>query len=410
MNTRKASIKIYITVLAAMVLLVALYFANLSFVKANPGGLEFLAHWQGARSFLNDGVDPYSDQTAGIIRSLAGEIDPDDPGEYRFVAPLISLIFYAPFALIPEFTIARATWMTLLEASLLFSAFLVASWKGSKGIIPLIIAVLVLGLNFSSIDSLVDGNLSLVGFALIIGTIHLLLRNNDEGAGLLLALSLIKPENTYPVIFIVLIWVLIQKRYTVLWWFLAVFVIVLGFSLVLIPDWPVRYLENVIEYSARNPVRLEELAPTELEIRLIFVKNLIVGILIIFEWFVVKIQGKQRLLWNVGLLLAVLPWIGGEVHLEQTTFVFAALLIGLVFLGGIRTGNGNLAIQLISILLVISSWIFSGLTVKGISETWVKLWHSLILPGLAVVILYWSRWWIIQKEKFSIETFKLSKM
>lgn len=410
MNTRKASIKIYITVLAALVLLVALYFANLSFVKANPGGLEFLAHWQGARSFITDGVDPYSDQTAGIIRSLAGEIDPDDPGEYRFVAPLLSLIFYAPFALIPEFVVARATWMTLLEASLLFSAFLVASWKGSKGIILLVIAVLVLGLNFPSVDSLVDGNLSLVGIALIIGTIHLLLRNNDEGAGLLLALSLIKPENTYPVILILLIWALIQKRYTVLWWFVAVFVIVVGFSLVLIPDWPVRYLQNVIEFSARNPVRLEELSPTELEIRLIFVKNLVIGILIIFEWFVVKIQGKQRLLWNVGLLLAVLPWIGGEVHLEQSTFVFAGLLIGLVFLGGIRSGNGNLAIQLFSLLLVISSWIFSGLTVQGISETWVKLWHSLVLPGLAVVILYWSRWWIIQKEKFSNESFKLSKM
>jgi len=284
-------------------------------------------------------------------------------------------------------------WMTLLEMSLLLSAYLISSSIRNKGwLIGLIVSIIVIGLNFPNVNSLLDGNLLLISIVLIVGSFYLLLRQNDEGAGLLLALSLVKPETAYPIIVVLLIWVILKRRWTVLWWFIAVVVILVGFSLLLIPDWPIHYLQSVIEFSARNPVRQEELSPTALEIRLLVVKNLAVGLLIIYEWFLVKTEGRQRLLWNMGLLMAVLPWIGGHVYLENSGFIFIALLIGLGFLSQIRINKSNLAFHVFSLLFVFSSWIFSGSLVPGISESWVRIWHNAVLPVLALIILYWSRW------------------
>ena len=410
MATRKAPIRIYIAVSIPIILVVALFFANLAIGRFNPGGLDFLAHWQGARSFIIDGANPYSDQVARLIATKASEISPGETGDYRFVEPLLSLLVFTPFALIPEFEIARAMWMTLLEMSLLLSAYLIARLIRNKGwLIGLIVSIIVIGLNFPNVNSLLDGNLLLISIVLIVGSFYLLLRQNDEGAGLLLALSLVKPETAYPIIVVLLIWVILKKRWTVLWWFIAVVVILVGFSLVLIPNWPIHYLQSVIEFSARNPVRQEELSPTALEIRLLVVKNLAVGVLIVYEWFLVKTEGRQRLLWNIGLLMAVLPWIGGHVYLENSGFIFIALLIGLGFLSQIRINKSNLAFHVFSLLFVFSSWIFSGSLVPGVSETWVSIWHNAGLPVLALIILYWSRWWIIQKEKFAVDTFKLTK-
>jgi hypothetical protein len=410
MATRKAPIRIYIAVSIPIILVVALFFANLAIGRLNPGGLDFLAHWQGARSFIIDGANPYSDQVARLIATKASEISPGETGDYRFVEPLLSLLVFTPFALIPEFEIARAMWMTLLEMSLLLSAYLIASLIRNKAwLIGLIVSIVVIGLNFPNVNSLLDGNLLLISIVLIVGSFYLLLRQNDEGAGLLLALSLVKPETAYPIIVVLLIWVILKKRWTVLWWFIAVVVILVGFSLVLIPNWPIHYLQSVIEFSARNPVRQEELSPTALEIRLLVVKNLAVGLLIIYEWFLVKTEGRQRLLWNMGLLMAVLPWIGRRVYLENTGFIFIALLIGLGFLSQTRINKSNLAFHVFSLLFVFSSWIFSGSLVPGISESWVRICHNAVLPVLALIILYWSRWWIIQREKFAVDTFKLTK-
>lgn len=410
MSTRQASIKIYIAVSIAIILVVALYFGNLAIVRSNLGGLDFLAHWQGARSFITNGINPYSDQVAGLIATKVSEIGAGETGEYRFVEPFLSIVVYAPFALIPEFEIARALWMTLLEVSLLLSAYMIASLIRNKGwLIVLIVSSVVIGLNFPNVNSLLDGTLTLISIALIVGSFYLLLRQNDEGSGLLLALSLVKPETAYPIIVVLLIWVIFKRRFTVLWWFFAFVVILVGFSLVLIPEWPIHYLQSVIEFSARNPVRQEELSPTALEIRLLLVKNLAIGVLIIYEWFLVKTEGKQRLLWNIGLLMAALPWVGGRIYLENSGFAFLALLIGLGFFSQIRINKNNHVFHVFSLFMVISSWILSGSLVPGISETWIRIWHNVALPALTVIILYWSRWWIIQNEKFSADPFKLTK-
>ena len=409
MNKRNPRLSFIIILTALITLMIALFFGNLSLVKANPGGVDFLAHWQGSRAFILDGTNPYSDQAAALIESGARELTLDSTNNYRFVSPLFSLLFLAPVAIIGEFTIARAVWMTLLEGMVLICAYLMAGWLARKrtGWITLFV-ILVLLLNLATVTALLDGSMAIIGFSAIILTIHFILKKQDEIAGLMLAFSLVKPDLVLPILLVLFIWLLIKKRFTVLTWFLGTFGLLLGFSLVLDPAWLKDYFATVIEYSMRNPVRVEEWQPTALEIRLVLVKNLAIVLLLIAEWFMVKGSGEKRLIWITGLLFAVVPWVGGSIVLENTIFIYPALLIGLGYLGGIRGNRLSPGIMGIALLLSVSGWLLSGKLIPGIAENWGMIWNSVVLPFVTLIILYWSRWWVIRQEKFSEDQFKLS--
>jgi uncharacterized membrane-anchored protein YitT (DUF2179 family) len=409
MNKRNPRLSFIIILTALITLMVALFFGNLSLVKANPGGLDFLAHWQGSRAFILDGTNPYSDQAAALIESGTRELTLDSTNNYRFVSPLFSLLFLAPVAVIGEFTIARAVWMTLLEGMVLLSAYLMAGWLVRKrtGWITLFV-ILVLLFNLATVTALLDGSMAIIGFSAIILTIHFILKKQDELAGLMLAFSLVKPDLVLPILLVLFVWLLIKKRFTVLTWFLGTFGLLLGFSLVLNPAWLKDYFATVIEYSMRNPVRVEEWQPTALEIRLVLVKNLAIVLLLIVEWFRVNGSGEKRLIWITGLLFAVVPWLGRSILLENTIFIYPALLIGLGYLGGIRGNRSSPGILGIALLLSVSGWLLSGNLIPGIAENWGMIWNSVVLPFVALIILYWSRWWVIRQEKFSEDQFKLT--
>jgi len=297
----------------------------------------------------------------------------------------------------------------MLEAMLLLGGYVISRWVGrDKSLLISLVVILMVLLNYSTVNTLINGGLAIVSFTLVICGIHFLLKKQDEAAGLMLALSLVKPDMVYPILLILIVWVIVTRRLTVFWWFLATFVLVMGFSMVLIPNWPVDYLRSVIEYSARNPVRMTALAPTALEIRFLLVKNLAIALLIIYEWFVVKTRGSQRFLWTSGLLLAVSPWIGGTTSPAHTILIIPALFIGIGYLGGSRKEKSSLRMLLIPLLLGLSSWLFSGWLVSGISEAWQNNWLKVVVPLVVLVILYWSRWWVIRSEKFSQAHFTLS--
>jgi len=103
---------------AAVILLslAALIFANYQFAKTSPGGTDFLVHWEGTRNFFTTGTSPYSDDTALKIQTMVyGRAAEAGEHELRVAYPLYSLFFFAPFALIKDFTLARAVWMAILE-------------------------------------------------------------------------------------------------------------------------------------------------------------------------------------------------------------------------------------------------------------------------------------------------------
>jgi len=384
-------------------LIALLVFGNLSFSKANPGGLDFLAHWQGTRSFLKNGVDPYSEQTATTINSMVVEMGVEESGKYRFVSSLISFIVLVPFSLIKDFSVARAVWMTFLQLILFASVWSVTKWLRNEPVAFKLAIVLVSIICFyPMVKGLLDGSLAVVCFALLILVIHLLIHHHDEAAGVVLALTLIKLDMAYPFIIVILVWAIVNKRLQMVLWLLGSTVLLIGFTMVLIPAWPVSYIKSIISFSAYNPVRETELAPTALAIRLLLAKNLALLVMIVYELIAVKTRGTKRLLWFAGLLLIISPLVGGAVRIEHLTLIMPAVFIGLGFILDFWQGKGKWLVFIVPGVIVLLSWIFSGELFAGISPRWNMLVLNLIIPILALLIIYWSRWWVIRQEKFSL--------
>jgi len=75
----------------------------------------------------------------------------------------------------------------------------------------------------------------------------------DEAAGILLAISTIKPQNVVLLIGFLLFWAIINKRYRLIGYFLGSMIVFVGFSTLLIPDWLVQNIREVIRYPSYNP-------------------------------------------------------------------------------------------------------------------------------------------------------------
>lgn len=385
---------------------IILFFANLGFERGNPGGFDFLDHWQGTRLFITEGIDPYSDSSTNQINALInGQSVASYEGDYRFTAPLYSIILYAPLSLIKNYEFARAIWMTFLEFSLVISAILALNWtRSKKTFLVKVLLVIFLVFGVPSVKSLLSGSLSIVSLLLLVGSITLLLKRQDQAAGLLLAFCLIKPDMVFLIVLLLLIWAIVKKRTHIIWWFMGTYALIIGFSMLLIPEWPVTFIQNVISYSTSNPIRVAGTAPSAISIRLLIAKILALIVLLVVEWFMVKTEGNKRLIWNIAVLLVVSQWIGASVNIEHTILIIPALYVGLGFLMEVWRGKVSLVSILLPIVLFILTWVFSGLILPGISTGLTTVILTVVTPSVVLVLLYWSRWWVIRSEKFSVES------
>jgi hypothetical protein len=116
LNTRRnPAVLAGIYALIVVGVLAALTWGNYRFTQQNPGGNDFLVHWMGTRTFLREGISPYSDEVALRIQTFAyGHPASGEEHELRVAYPLYSIVVFLPFALIPDFALARALWMLSL--------------------------------------------------------------------------------------------------------------------------------------------------------------------------------------------------------------------------------------------------------------------------------------------------------
>jgi len=76
-----------------------------NYASLNPGGNDFLVHWMGTRSYITEGISPYSDEVALRIQNMVyGR--PALPGEHelRVAIRCIRRHSFLPFAFNRDFT------------------------------------------------------------------------------------------------------------------------------------------------------------------------------------------------------------------------------------------------------------------------------------------------------------------
>ncbi len=385
--------------------LVAITWGNHNYAVQNGGGNDFLVHWMGARALLEDGISPYSDEVAVKIQTFAyGR--PARAGEHqlRVAYPLYSVFLFAPFAAIKDFDWARAAWMTVLEAGLVGLVFLSLSlcrWKPR----PLVLALLLLFSVFwyHGLRPLINGNAVILVAVLLTGGLLAMRSGADELAGVLFAFSTIKPQVVVLFLAYIVVWSIGHRRWRVVGWLFGVTFLLATSAALILPDWVVQNLREVMLYPSYNPPGTPAAAfltwwPA-FGRRLGWALTGLMGLVLIAEWWAARKGETRHFLWACAITLTAAQWIGIQTDPGNFIVLFPALVMALGLLDEHWRGRGAIPIILILLVLFGGLWgIFLG-TVEYADQPIQSPVMFFPLPAMMFLLLYWVRWWAVRPPR-----------
>lgn len=200
---------------------------------------EFAMPWAAGRAWLLLGESPYE---ASVTEMALEAIDespyqatlPDAPA---FTKPLLTLVFYLPFSLIP-YTVSRVIWMTLLSLCVGFVGYIsirLVGWKVST--LAAIGVVLVVVSWLPSVTAIISGHLAPLIIALMMLGVYLITDQQDTTAGFILALTISSFASSGLILLLLLVWSISTKRWSILAATLSGFVFLTTLSFLILPSW-----------------------------------------------------------------------------------------------------------------------------------------------------------------------------
>jgi hypothetical protein len=372
--------------------------ANFRYSQEFPGGNDFLARWVGAHYWMQQELSPYDTRVSIAAQELIyGR--PAGPGEdvAHFVYPMPAMVFFAPFGLM-DYTLARAVWMTILEIALPVLALIgiaIAGWRPGRAGRATLLLFSVLW--YHGLRAIVVGQFAVLESLLMVGALLAIQRRNDAMAGILLGLSIAKPQMPVLLLPFVFLWSIRARRWSIpVWGTATILSLILGFT-VLLPDWPVEWLRQLVEYPSY----------TELGPPVSIITSIIPGV-----------SGVAAVALG-GLLLLYLLWewiqaLGKPDRWFQWTSAMTIVVTNLV---AIRTATTNYVVLLPALILIFSIWrerwgasarvgVCGTLTVLFVGLWWLFLSTVegnvespamyLPLPIVVFIGLWWTRWWAVR--------------
>lgn len=241
---------------ACLVFIVALTAANYRFAEDNPGGNDFIPRWLGTRMLILNGDSPYGAATTRAIQQFIVGGTPDaGKDQYLFAYPLYSILVFLPYSLIGDYVYSRAIWLTTLQVALVLMAWLgsrLAKWRLS---IPLAIGTfLYVLLWYYSVRPMINGNVAILVGLFLVGAFVAIRNDRDLVAGILLALSTIKPQAVALLVPFILLWSFSHRRWKIIYGTILTIVILFLFATFIEPAWALRMLEQVRSYPGYTPI------------------------------------------------------------------------------------------------------------------------------------------------------------
>lgn len=398
----------WIWILAAIVAVVVAVFltiGNYHYASLNPGGNDFLVHWMGTRSYITEGLSPYSDEVALRIQNMVyGRPAQAGEHELRVAYPLYSIIFFLPFALIKDFTMARAIWMTVLEIALVVLCFLslrLTRWKPT----PLILMLLLLFSLFwyHGLRALILGNAVVLVTLLLVGALLAIRSGADELGGVLLAFATIKPQVVVVLLIFITLWAVTRRRWKIIFWLYGTVALLSGASALLMPDWIMQNLREVIRYPAYNP------PGTPAAVFSVYMPgigaqigrgvSIFLGVVLLIEWFL-SLRGDFRaFLWTVCLTLVASQWIGIQTDPGNFIVLYPALILVLAMWDERWHHSSSLVIIGTLVLLFVGIWIVFMHTLERSYQPIQSPMLFFPLPLFMLASLYGVRWWAVRPQK-----------
>jgi hypothetical protein len=386
-----------------ILVLIGLVFVNYRLSMDVPGGDDFLARWNGANHWLVKGVNPYAEEVSlAAQRIYYGRAAAPAEGEMlgHFYYPLHAMLFFAPFGLLP-FPTARTLWMTLLEiglAVLVLVGTRLARWKPSA-LMPAILMIFAF-LWYPSVGSLLDGQFAILEAVIMIGALLAIYQRHDRLAGVLLALSTVKPQMPVLLIPFVILWAASRRRLRLILWAVGSQIVLIGASLLLIPDWWIWWLRQLVDFAKFSPLSspvaiLAGVVPSASK-TITAGLAIVFGLYLVWEWMLALRKHERWFRWTALITIVITNLITSR----ATTTDYVVLLPAWFLIFGEwnkRWGKkGTIGIVLTIILLTGGQWLLFLTTIQSNHESMIM---HLPVPLLTLLGLWWIRWWTIQPQR-----------
>lgn len=398
-------------VLLSIVFLVLLTIANYQYARNNPGGTDFLVHWLGTRAYFTEGISPYSDQVAVQIQNMVyGRTALPGEHELRVAYPFYSVILFFPLALIQDFTVARAVWMTILEIGLIALTLVsiqLTTWRPKNWMMILLLVFSLLW--YHGLRSLINGNVVILIALGVAGAFYAIKNKYDEMAGVLLALTTIKPQVVLLVVLYVLIWAIFQRRYRIIAWFFITMALMVACATLLIPDWIMQNLREVMRYPGYNPPGTPASALATwfpaLGPRIGTIISLAVIVIMIVEWWLARHQEYRHFLWTGCLTLVLSAWSGIQTDPGNFIMMMPAVILFFAILAERWPAISNVITASVIGGLLVLIWVIFIATLEKSYQPIQSPVLFFPLPLILLIILYWIRGWAILPPKLYFDTF-----
>jgi hypothetical protein len=333
MSQARQPLGVLILILAIALVLAGLTWANYRYAAQVPGGNDFIPRWVGARSFLLQRQSPYSPETSLAIQDMIyGRPARPDEDQSLFVYPFYAVAVFGPFALIGDYNLARAAWMTFLELSLFglaAASVSLARWKLSKRMLVVLFAFSAFW--YYGFRPVINGNVA-VFCALLIAMAFLLIRaERDILAGLLLALATIKPQALVLLAVYVLVWGVSLRRWKLVGGFLGSLGLLVLLSSLVCPTWLMDDLRQILAYPGYtlpgSPGAIFATWWPAVGKQLGWVLTVVAAVWLLWEWWRGLGVGFDRFLWTAYLTLLLTNLVGIRTATENYIALYPALVL-----------------------------------------------------------------------------------
>lgn len=401
-NRRLYPTAVIFVIAAILAALVLLTLGNYRFAKENPGGNDFLTRWIGTRALVIEGLNPYSEEVVAQIQNFAyGRLAKPGEDEMRFAYPLYSVVVFLPFALIGDFTLARAIWMTVLEISLVALAVLsirLSRWR--IGLVMLVFLLIFTLVWYHGLRPIINGNAVILVALLIVSGLLALRAGADELAGVLFAFSTIKPQLVVLFLAYVVIWAIDRKRWRVITWMFGSVILLVASASLIIPTWILDVVREVMKYPAYTPPGTPRAAfiawwPSWGS-RVGWALTGVMALLLLIEWWSNRRAEFRGFLWTACLTLVASQWIGIQTDPGNFIILYPAVILVFAVLDERWRTGGRVFVIISMIILAAGIWAIFLATVQSADQPVQSPVMFFPLPAFLLLTLYWVRWWAIE--------------
>jgi hypothetical protein len=392
-------------VLGILILLVALLALNIHLARTLDGGEWLFLRWNGARAFLFDRSEPYGSAVAQRVQILVYDGREAFLNEYPYALndPFYVVLLYMPLALLSDFALARAIWMLLSQAALAWIVLLslnLSEWEPPRWMFVILIGF---GLfSYFSIGSLLSASPTIFLTLIYLFILAALRSFSDELAGALLFLVAYQWEVGALFFLFVLVFVILNRRWSVLIGFGMALIFLVIVSLIVNKGWVIPYIRAVLFdwYRGINytfGVILTYIFPnTSISINgWIAIAG---SVILLFEAIRSVDEHARHVMWVAFLSLAINPMMGFAIFPSNHIALMPAIVL-VTALAWERWTNQRIAVSLFLIGLIF--FFYFGLyfeTISKLAHIYAEL-LSALPPFLAVLGLYWMRWWAVRPPR-----------